>query len=88
MERRLDRVNRALGGESRHQVAICEEHEWPPAAWAALIAADERGDLARVADLAARYAGVRPVFGGPFTAIIFSHSGPPSDRGAAVRERP
>ena len=87
MERRIDRLEDRLGGKPRHQVAVCEEHEWPPPAWAELIAADDRGDLARVADLAERYAGVRPVFGSPFTSIIFCHSGPPSDQRAAVGER-
>jgi hypothetical protein len=86
MEKRLNRINKALGGEQRHQVAVCEEHEWPPSAWAELVAADAAGDLERVADLAERYAGVRPVFSGPYTAIIYSHSGPPSDDAAAVME--
>jgi hypothetical protein len=86
VEKRLDRVNRALGGEQRHQVAVCEEHEWPPSAWAELVAAHDLGDLKRVADLAEQYTGVRPVFGGPYTAIIYSHSGPPSVGVAAVVE--
>jgi hypothetical protein len=86
MEKRLDRITKALGGEQRHQVAVCEEHEWPPSAWAELIAADDLGDLERVADLAERYANCRPVFGGPYTALIYSHSGPPSADAAAVME--
>jgi len=86
MERRLDRIEKNLGGEPRHQVSFCEEHAWPPSAWAELITADELGNLERVADLAERYAGVRPVFDGRFTAIVFSHSGPPSDERAAVLE--
>jgi hypothetical protein len=86
MEKRLDRITKALGGEQRHQVAVCEEYEWPPSAWAELVAAHDLGDLERVADLAERYTGVRPVFGGPYTAIIYSHSGPPSDDAAAVME--
>jgi hypothetical protein len=86
VEKRLDRLTKALGGEQRHQVSVCEEHEWPPSAWAELMAADAAGDLERVADLAERYAGVRPVFGGPYTAIIYSHSEPPGDEAAAVME--
>jgi hypothetical protein len=83
MERRLNRITKALGGEQRHQVAVCEEHEWPPSAWAELVAAHDLGDLERVADLAEQYTGVRPGFGGPYTAIIYSHTGPPSDDAAA-----
>jgi hypothetical protein len=87
VEKRLDRLNRALGGEQRHQVAVCEEHEWPPSAWAELIAAHDAGDLERVADLAERYANCRPVFDNSgYTAIIYSHSGPPSDDAAAVMD--
>ncbi len=86
MEKRLNRITKALGGEQRHQVSVCEEHEWPPSAWAELVAAHDLGELERVADLAERYAGVRPVFGGPYTAIIYSHSGPPSVDAAAVME--
>jgi len=84
VDKRLDRITKALGGEQRHQVAVCEEYEWPPSAWAELMAADAAGDLERVADLAGRYTGVRPVFGGFYTAIIYSCSGPPSDDAAAV----
>jgi hypothetical protein len=86
VEKRLDRITKALGGEERHQVAVCEEYEWPPSAWAELITADDLGDVKRVADLAEQFAGVRPVFGGPYTAIIFSHSGPPSAERGAVLE--
>jgi hypothetical protein len=43
--------------------------------------------LERVADLAERYANCRPVFDNSgYTAIIYSHSGPPSDDAAAVME--
>ena len=87
MDKRIDRIEKRLGGPERHQVAVCEEHEWPPSAWAELMAADNLGDRERIADLAERYVGVRPVFDGPFTAIIFCHSGPPSDQRAAVPER-
>jgi hypothetical protein len=87
MEKRLDRITKALGGEERHQVAVCEEYEWPPSAWAELIAAHDAGDLERVADLAERYANCRPVFDNSgYTAIIYSHSGPPNDDAAAVME--
>jgi hypothetical protein len=85
MDRRLSRIERCLGGEPRHQVSICEEHEWPPSAWAELLTADAASDLERVADLAERYAGVRPVFGGPDTAIIICHSGPPRGELAPVK---
>jgi hypothetical protein len=52
-----------------------------------LIAADAAGDLKRVADLAERYANCRPVFDNSgYTAIIYSHSGPPSIDAAAVME--
>ncbi len=87
MEKRLNRITKALGGEQRPRVAVCEEHEWPPSAWAELMAADTLGDLERVADLAERYANCRPVFDNSgYTAIIYSHSGPPSDDAAAVME--
>jgi hypothetical protein len=87
MEKRLDRITKALGGEQRHQVAVCEEYEWPPSAWAELIAAHDAGDLERVADLAERYANCRPVFDNSgYTAIIYSHSGPTSDEAAPIME--
>jgi hypothetical protein len=86
MDKRLDRIEQRLGGPERHQVAVCEEHEWPPSAWSELLTAHDLGNLERVADLAERYAGVRPVFGAPYTAIIYSHSGPPSVEAAAVME--
>jgi hypothetical protein len=86
VEKRLDRLTKALGGEQRHQVSVCEEYEWPPSAWAELIAAHDAGDLECVADLAERYTGVRPVFGGFYTAIIYSRCGPPSDEAAAVMD--
>ncbi len=86
MDKRLDRIEQRLGGPERHQVAVCEEHEWPPSAWAELMTADSLGDRERMADLAERYAGVRPVFEGPYVAIIYSHSGPPSDEVTAVME--
>jgi hypothetical protein len=87
MDKRLDRVEKRLGGEQRHQVAVCEEYDWPPSAWAELIAAHDAGDLERVADLAERYSNCRPVFDNSgYTAIIYSHTGPPSDEVAAVME--
>jgi hypothetical protein len=87
VEKRLNRIEQRLGGPERHQVAICEEYEWPPSAWAELVAADAAGDLERIADLAERYANCRPVFDNSgYTAIVYSFSGPPSDERAAVLE--
>ena len=87
MDRRLSRIEKRLGGEPRHQVSVCEEHEWPPSAWAELLTADAASDLERVADLAERFAGSRPIFGTGYTAIVLTHTGPPDEaRAAALAE--
>jgi hypothetical protein len=86
MDKRIDRIEKRLGGPERYQVAVCEEYEWPPSVWAELVAADAAGDLERIADLAERYANCRPVFGTPYVGIIFSFTGPPSEERAAVLE--
>ena len=87
MEKRIDRIEKRLGGPERYQVAVCEEYEWPPSAWAELVAADDAGNLERIADLAERYANCRPVFdNNGYTAMILSFSGPPSHERAALLE--
>src|SRR4051812_17032542 len=86
MERRLTRIERRFGSPERHQLAVCEEHEWPPSAWAELLAADAVGDQVRIAELAERFAGVRPVFDTGYTAMVFTHCGPPEEARAAVLE--
>jgi hypothetical protein len=55
-------------------------------AWAELLAADAAGDRERVADLAERFAGSRPIFGTGYTAIVCTHTGLPDEARAAVRE--
>jgi len=87
MEKRLTRIEQRLGGPERHQVAVCEEYEWPPSAWVELVVADDAGDLERIADRAERYANCRPVFDNAgYTAMILSFSGPPNAERAAVLE--
>ena len=87
MEKRLTRIEQRLGGPERHQVAVCEEYEWPPSAWVELVVADDAGDLERIADRAERYANCRPVFDNSgYTAIIYSYSGPPSHDPVAVMD--
>lgn len=87
MEKRLSRIEKQIGGPERHQVAICEQCQWPPSAWEELMAADNLGDREGIADLAERYANCRPVFdNGSDIAVVISHSGPPGDEAAAVLE--
>jgi hypothetical protein len=70
MDKRIDRIEKRLGGEPRHQVAICVQWEWPAEAWAEFVAAGDAGDRERVADLAEQFSGVRPTFSTGLTPVV------------------
>jgi len=75
MERRLEKLDKALGGQEppRGRVAYADLTIWPDDARAAFLAADAAGDHDRVDDLVFEQTGIRPTRGGTHINLIVNH---------------
>ena len=88
MERRLEKLDKALGGQEppRGRIAYADLASWPDDVRAAFLAADASGDHDRVDDLVFEQTGVRPTRGGNHINLIVDHPVEELDPSAAIRE--
>ncbi len=88
MERRLEKLDKALGGQEppRGRIAFADLEAWPDNARAAFLAADASGNHDRVDDLVFEQTGVRPSRGGNHVNLIVDHFVEALDPSAAIRE--
>jgi len=72
MERRLDRIEKQLGGDEpeRGQIAHADLEHWPPEEREKFLAADAAGDTGTVDRLVEAQTGVRPTRTGRFVGLI------------------
>jgi hypothetical protein len=72
MDRRLDRIGKALGGDGPcpGQMVWVQPDDWPEDARAAFLAAHAAGDTHRLDDLVEVHVGRRPVRTGKHVALI------------------
>ena len=87
MERRLEKLDKALGGQDppRGRIAFADLASWPDDAREAFLAADAASDHNRVDDLVEAQTGVRPSRGGNHINLIVDHPIEELDPAAAVR---